>query len=269
MSKTKKLTRLRKAAMFTVCVYCGHKTPSRYPGDVNRERPSLLTSWSARKGQRRSGEAGMSMAIREWMAVNKITPEKLYEAWQERDHFKAAYARTLMEHSKTLSHAAQLCEERDEAVRKVAKLQAALEEQHERLNSEVYEARAKLAAAEAHVATLRAALEPYHIVFPEAGVVDGANGIIWDEDADNLMDHGEYLVRVGEIAAAALAATPADCAERLKAEAGRDRAVKELRQKTEEFDARAFHVGGPAEKAFMECRDACASRADEIAKEGK
>jgi len=37
MSKTKKLTRLRKAAMFTVCVYCGHRTPSRHPGDVNRE----------------------------------------------------------------------------------------------------------------------------------------------------------------------------------------------------------------------------------------
>lgn len=37
MSKTKKLTRLRKAAMNTVCAYCGHKTPSRYPGDVNRE----------------------------------------------------------------------------------------------------------------------------------------------------------------------------------------------------------------------------------------
>jgi hypothetical protein len=43
----------------------------------------------------------------------------------------------------------KLTEERDEAVRKTAQLQAALEDQYERLRSEVYEARAKLAAIEA------------------------------------------------------------------------------------------------------------------------
>lgn len=186
--------------------------------------------------------------------------ETIEKLTQERDYFKAAYARKLDEHSATLADAIQLCKER-------------------------YEARAKLAATEAHCATLRAALE---------------SSLIYVESFPSSNAHDLAAIK------AALAATPAECAERLKREAirkwcaaigeeammswldntpepleprdllkrllfaaGRDRAVQELRQKTEEFDARAFHVGGPAEKAFMECRDACSSRADEIAKEGK
>lgn len=57
--------------------------------------------------------------------------------------------------------------------------------------------------------------------------------------------------------------------EVIRAEAGHERAVRELEELKECFDARAFHVGGPAERAFMECRDACRSRLEEIAKEGK
>jgi hypothetical protein len=35
MSKQTKLTRLRKKAMFSFCVYCGEKAPSRFIGDIN------------------------------------------------------------------------------------------------------------------------------------------------------------------------------------------------------------------------------------------
>lgn len=37
MSKTKKLTRLRRSASYIVCAYCGHKTPTKTIGVPDRE----------------------------------------------------------------------------------------------------------------------------------------------------------------------------------------------------------------------------------------
>ena len=88
----------------------------------------------------------------------------------------------------------------------------------QQLRNQRLSAKYEMYGTQAHVARLRAALEPYHVAFPEAGVVDGANGIIWDEDADNLMED-EDLVRVGDMAAAALAATPEQSLAALRNEA--------------------------------------------------
>jgi hypothetical protein len=109
------------------------------------------------------------------------------------EYFRASYKRKLDEHSATLADAMQLCKERDEA-------------------------RAKLAAAEAHCATLRAALEEALLDYDGYTTrVDGA----WEcSSCGALAGFGETPERLGKAhregcggggaIEAALAATPAD-----------------------------------------------------------
>jgi hypothetical protein len=69
---------------------------------------------------------------------------------------------------------------------------------------------------------------------------------------------------------AALAATPADCAERLKAEAGRDRAVQELGDAADLLEVTAKgNWTAEVRMALALCAQRIRQRRDEIAKEGK
>ncbi len=118
---------------------------------------------------------------------------------RERDHFKASYARKLVEHEKTLADAAQLCTERDEA-------------------------RANLAQTQAQAALLREALKYYaREIYWHTGSMITRSVFCPPSRPGKLEELHGY-----EVAKEALAATPADALAQVREQAGLERAAKEL-----------------------------------------
>lgn len=162
--------------------------------------------------------------------------------------------------------------ERDEAERRVVELQAAMEAQHEQLCAEVQEARAL-------AAKLREALEESLLDYD--GYTTRFDGAWECSSCGVLAGFGETPERLGKAhregcggggaIEAALAATPADAKrslEKMRAEAGRDRAVRALQQIREWADNRAFTVERPMETAFLETLKECQRLQAEIEAEG-